>query len=518
MGAAPHAEAGSELTAAVEPRVEATWAPRFLAVVGGLTLLHVLLAALTPFSGDEAYYWDCSRHVDWSYFDQPPLYHWVMIPFRLVLGENVLAVRAPAMLASLLAAVFLVPLIRRLGGGFREATWAYLLVHAMPLFFLGSFYASTDVAMSTAYLGATWAAVALAQGEKRAWWGFGIACGLGFLSKFPVVLVAPALIPALLRREVRRQLRTPTPWLALLLSLALTAPVWIWGALHDWDNIVFQLAGRHARGDGFTLEHLGTFIAGNLLLATPFLCIAIFVALWRNRRNPDPGWAAYRIALLMPFLAFGLVSISKHVGMHWAAPGLLLGAVALVLVPIPGRKLWFGLGAATGLAVSLLALVLALFPETVLHHGWLAREGAGDPPGAFQYLIGSRETLEEIERRRQPEEIVVSESYSLVHELGLLSGGRTPTALAEVRGGIHGFASLYWYPPEHWLGRDALYVSRHDDARERLATLFAECRDEEPIVVRRGGREIRRTHVMRCRDLQQPSPAFTRLSPRPAAE
>ena len=95
-----------------------------------------------------------------------------------------------------------------------------------------------------------------------------------------------------------------------------------------------------------------------------------------------PAWAAYRVALLMPFVAFGLVSISKHVGL------------------------------------------------------------------------------------RQPDEIVVSESYSLVHELGLLSGGRTPTALAEVR----------------------------------------------------GGREIRRTHVMRCRDLREPAPAFTRLSRRPSRE
>ena len=59
--------------------------------------------------------------------------------------------------------------MRRLGGGPRQAARAYLLLHAMPMFLLGSFYASTDVAMTAAFLGATWAAVALAQGERRAW-------------------------------------------------------------------------------------------------------------------------------------------------------------------------------------------------------------------------------------------------------------------------------------------------------------------------------------------------------------
>ena len=244
----------------------------------------------------------------------------------------------------------------------------------------------------------------------------------------------------------------------------------------------------------------------------------MFVALWRGRADRDPGWAAFRSAMLMPFLAFGLGSSSKHGGLHWAAPGILLGAAALALVPIPGRRIWIGLGAASGLTVSLLALFLAVFPETVLRVGWLEREGAGEPPSAFGYLIGSDETLREIERRRRPAVVVVSESYSFAHELGLLSKGTLPTAMAEVRGGVHVFASLYWHSPEYWRGRNALFVSRHDDTQERFAALFAECTEEEPIVVTRGGHELRKTYVMRCRDLLEPVPAFTRLSPRPRRE
>ena len=111
--------------------------------------IRVIGSTLFPLSGDEAYYWDCSRHLDWSYFDQPPLVIWAMIPFRALLGETALAVRAPAILASLLLALFLIPLVRRLGGTYRETLWAYLLLQIMPVYFLASSYASTDVAMVT---------------------------------------------------------------------------------------------------------------------------------------------------------------------------------------------------------------------------------------------------------------------------------------------------------------------------------------------------------------------------------
>ncbi|RMF77539.1 MAG: hypothetical protein D6739_12655, partial [Nitrospirae bacterium] len=161
------------MAAQAEPVAGSWTARRYLALLLLLAALHALLAAALPVSGDEAYYWDCSRHPDWSYFDQPGLVIWTMIPARAVLGETRLAVRTPAILASFLLGLFLLGLVRRLGGGPREAAWAYLVLHAMPLVFLGSFYASTDIAMTAAYVAAAWAAAALAQGERRAWWGFG---------------------------------------------------------------------------------------------------------------------------------------------------------------------------------------------------------------------------------------------------------------------------------------------------------------------------------------------------------
>ena len=483
----------------------------FIVVLLALTAVHIVLAVALPISGDEAYYWDCSRHAEWSSFDQPKLVIWSMIPFRAVLGETRLAVRAPAIAASLLMGLMLVPLVKRLGGGTRQAAYAYLVVHLTPLMFLGSFYASTDIAMAAAYLGAAWAAVALAQGERRAWWGFGIAVGLGFLAKFPIVTVLPAVLPAVLKGPARPHLRTATPYLAAAISVLLTAPVWIWAVQHNWDNITFQL-GRSRSASGFTLKYLGEYLGAVALLLTPFLLAAFAVAWWKARRPPRPDWLAVRVAIATPLLFFAAIGLRTRVAPHWGTTGIVAAAALLVLVPFRGRKTLLVCAAVLGLGISLAAIAVVLSPERLLEVQW---SYAGRPTrintGALAELIGNEEIVDRLERLRRPDELVASESYSDVHLYAFLSGGRMPTRLAHIRGGRHGLASLYWYRPADLMGRDVLFVTDRDGQEEALRGLFEEVRALPPIEVTRHGTVVRQVLLYRCRSLQHPEGAFTRL-------
>lgn len=496
-------------------RGDSFWRPLFRISLGGWALLHVLFAVLTPVSGDEAYYWDCARHLDWCSFDQPLLMIWSMNPFRWILGEVSLAVRAPAILASLLLGLFLLGLLRRFGGNYREATLAYLLLHAMPLFFLGSFYESTDIGMSAAYLAAAWAAVAIAQGDRRGWWGFGIATGLGFLAKFPVVLVIPALIPVLLlSREARRDLRTPTPWLAALLSALLTTPVWIWALQHDWANFRFQLEGRHKTG-AIGLKHLVEFIGASLLLATPFIAVAMLIAaaIFLKQRGADR--LSLLVAAAMPFLFFGFVSLREGVGAHWGGPGLVLGAAILILVPFRGRKSLIALGGALGFTLSLAAIFIVSFPEKLMDIQW-SYAGQPDRINTRQLgrLLGNEDLLRQIEARRMPREPVFFTSYSDAHLFALLSKGKLATRLANITGGSHGLASLYWYEEDALLGKDLTVLS----SKEKRAGVWLEenCRElaeEDPIEFRRSGEVIRSLAVFRCHGLKMDGGLFGRLKP-----
>ncbi len=489
----------------------------YLLALAGLTLLHVVVAALLPVSGDEAYYWDCSRHLDWCYFDQPPLVIWAMVPFRAILGETALAVRAPAILASLVVGLSLLPLARRLGGGPRHAAGAYLLLHAMPAFLLGSSYASTDVGMTAAYVAAAASAVALAQGERRAWWGFGLAIGLGFLAKFPAVLVLPALLPTLLRRDGGRRfsaLRDWRPWLAAALAFALTAPVWLWASRHHWDNLRFQLAGRHEL-HGPTLKYLGEFLAANLLLASPPILLALLLAGWRRWREGDPAFRALLLAAASPLAFFSLVALRTRVGAHWGFPGLVLATVALALTPFPWRRRLLVSGAAFGLLLGLAVAGVALAPEPLLGLEMSYDRRRDLSTGQLAVLVGNPEIVAAVRARVAPGELVASESYSTAHLLAFWTDGELATRLAHVKGGKHGLASLYWYPLDALRGRDVLFVTEKQRVDERLRRVFAEVQEEEPLEVVRDGRVVRRVRFLRCRELRSPEGVFTRLGVAP---
>jgi hypothetical protein len=485
----------------------------FLLVLLGTTVLHVAIAVSTPVSGDEAYYWDCSRHPDWSYFDQPPLVIWAMIPFRAVLGETSLAIRAPAIVASLLIALALLPVVRRLGGGPREAGVAYLLLHATPLVFLGSSYASTDVAMIAAYTLATWAAMAVADGDRRAWWGFGFAIGLGFLAKFPMVLALAAIAAAVVWGEGKRHLTSATPYLAAMAAFACTTPVWIWALQHHWDNITFQLAGRH-HSSGFTLKFLGEYLGANLLLLSPTLAIALGAAWWIARRRREPAWRVAVVSAVTPLAFFGLLALRSRMAPHWGAPGLVVAMAMLVLSSFRFKRGLVISGVVVGLALSGTVLAIVASPEKLLE---IQGASSGRPgrvgPSSAAAMIGNREIADEVARRLRPGEMMASSSYTNTHLLAFLSGGVLETRLANINNGLHGLASLYWVEPADLRGRDFLFVAddRRGDMDEKLAAIFAEVEEQPPIEIHRHGRLIRSLRVLRCRDLQEPVPAFTRL-------
>lgn len=485
----------------------------YLLVILATTVLHVVIAVSTPVSGDEAYYWDCSRHLDWSYFDQPPLVIWSMIPFRAVLGETNLAVRAPAILASLLIALTLLPVVRRLGGGYREAGVAYLLLHGTPLVFLGSSYASTDIAMIAAYTMATWAAMAVADDDLRGWWGFGFAIGLGFLAKFPMVLALAAISAAVIWGDGKRHLTRATPYLAAVLAFACTAPVWIWAALHNWDNILFQLAGRH-HSAGFTLKYLGEYLGANLLLLSPTLAIALGAAWWIGRRRPEPAWRVAVVSAVTPLAFFALLALRSRMAPHWGAPGLVVAAAMLVMLNFRCKRGLVISGVIVGLALSGTALAIVAFPEKLLE----IQGTTSDRPGrvsasSIAAIIGNDEIAREIAARLEPGEIMASSSYTNVHLLGFLSGGELETRLANVNNGLHGLASLYWHEPDDLVGRSFLFVTAQEPAKvlPGLEAIFAEVTPQPPIEIARQGRVVRTMHVIRCRNLGAPVPAFTRL-------
>ncbi len=70
-------------------------------IVSALVLLRLVVAAVTPITFDEAYYWTWSKHLAGGYYDHPPAVALVIRLGTMIAGDTPLGVRLVAILLAL---------------------------------------------------------------------------------------------------------------------------------------------------------------------------------------------------------------------------------------------------------------------------------------------------------------------------------------------------------------------------------------------------------------------------------
>ncbi|NJL25162.1 MAG: hypothetical protein HC902_08285 [Calothrix sp. SM1_5_4] len=131
--------------------------------------------------------------------------------------------------------------------------------------------------------------------ENPIWWrslALGLCLGLGFTSKYMMVLLVLSLLPPVLfDRKSRSVLLRGLPWI-LAGGIVGTTPVWLWNVLNDFVSFKFQTAhglGRKVWKPSWTIEYVGLQL---LLIFPPVLYWAIrawrrlprVLRLWRGLR------------------------------------------------------------------------------------------------------------------------------------------------------------------------------------------------------------------------------------------
>ena len=123
------------------------WLIALLVPLAALKIVQVFFAAPTA---DEAYYWLWGQHLDWSYYDHPPLATWLDRLSQSVFGWNLFALRAPTILSFAGSLWILWFWARRLAGrelavrAFLAGTVAWLSVPMLMRFQ----FATTTIAAS----------------------------------------------------------------------------------------------------------------------------------------------------------------------------------------------------------------------------------------------------------------------------------------------------------------------------------------------------------------------------------
>jgi 4-amino-4-deoxy-L-arabinose transferase-like glycosyltransferase len=283
-------------------------------VAAATLVVRLVVGALGPLSEDEAYYRLWSLQPAFGYFDHPPMIAWWIWAGRQLAGDTALGVRLLPILAATVTTLLTFDLARALGFSEKIAARAGVWLNATVLMGVGGQLAVPDQPNALFWTASLCCAVRAVSGRPNWWLGAGALAGLACLSKYSALFLAPGVLLWLaLAPEGRRALRTPWPWLAAAIALAVFAPNIAWNASHGWVTFAKQF-GRVSAAAGLQPRYLGKFLADQFVLLNPL--IVVFVALAVRRRIAWP-----LLAIAAPFAAYLVVhSLHDEVQGQWPAP------------------------------------------------------------------------------------------------------------------------------------------------------------------------------------------------------
>ncbi|MEM8550252.1 MAG: glycosyltransferase family 39 protein, partial [Verrucomicrobiota bacterium] len=173
-----------------DPSTERTWTRGFWLLLGGVTLLRLGYLLIFPYDlvGDEAYYWDWGRQLDWGYFSKPPMIAWLMALFDWLGGGTLEGLKLAPILFGIGTSCWLFFLARRLYGA-KAAFWTVALMLASLGNVALNVLFTIDAPLLFCWTGALyvlWRLIDHEQGAGRAWpWAVALVLllGCGLLSK-----------------------------------------------------------------------------------------------------------------------------------------------------------------------------------------------------------------------------------------------------------------------------------------------------------------------------------------------
>jgi len=455
------------------------------------TLMRLVAAHSTELTTDEAHYALYGLHLDWSYFDHPPMVGWLQAVV-LRFSDSDLALRVvPVLLFSAASLV-----LYRVSVTFfpNESPWlgfvsVAIVQSGVMLQLIGLAMLPDGPLLLFGLLVALTLHGVLYDRRLRYWLWLGLWLGLAGLSKYTAISLIITVLLALLSSRQWRQLRTPGPWLALIIGVLLIMPVIYWNYRHEWISFLYQM--HHGTGKlNWELGRVLVSQAGQLLVYGPgiyvFGLIAAIAGLneWRRSSGQGARGVMLCLALALPvLLLFGWNSGYEMTLPHWTA----LGWVALS--PLAARwiirfwnKRWVRVGVRSSIVYSAL-FIGVVFSQLI--SPWLPFL---DNKNALRDLYGWNQAAQRAEQLRAglassagSVPLIFTQNWTLASRLAWYARP-TPVQVLDTR--RDQFDIWFGSPQDGARGILVLWPDENAKPETGASGQFAECslRDKLPII------------------------------------
>lgn len=480
-----------------------TWLP-FAVATGAFIAIKLWIFLVMPPIGDEAYYWIWGQHPALSYFDHPPLHAWLLGLMSQLTGWNLIGLRALTWVTLASTAWIFWYWAKRLSPAdpalyFWRSSAIYL---ASPLFLAMGSIAFHDHLLIALCLAAGHFMLVFAERFERDGTGFrwlylaAILLGLATLTKYNAVFLGVAFLGFLLFHPgLRKSLRTPHPWLAAMLSVALQAPVFWWNLTEGFASYRFHLAERWIDPQQASPAQLPLFVLITIVVVSP---VVVYGTVRLIFRRPAAGFEARAMHLAMWLLgvsSLAMVGLAFFVQVffYWNIGAFLLVMPLLALVLRQSWLVW------AHVAYGLIFGVLLLVNQTIVPVASLF--------GQFQWVTSSAYGWDEVAKRvkalkaEHPDAFVATSVYGTAAQLGFALHDANVIALSPRHDQYD-----FWFDPKACAGKSAIIVADPFYTINETGNPFAVITLLEQLAITRFGKVIYEPQIYFA-ESYQPAPA-----------
>ena len=289
----------------------------------------LLIAAFVPLSADEAYYWVWAHFPQLSYFDHPPFVAWL---FKAGTFLPDVLIRWPGILLFHFGFLFWFQILKTRFTEKQILTWLTLCL-LCPFTGLGSVLVLPDSPLFFFFSASLYFFFrCLEKSELTSYAAFGAFLGLGFLSKYLIVIPTLLLALYILVEKKKEPLKPKNLLMIVFWGLVFSSPVIIWNYQNGFKSFQFQL--QHGLAEG---SWHWTWTA-DYLLGT--LCLMFPLNFYWSFRAPKNSFNK-----VFSFLSFGgfsfflFSSFKGSVELNW--PSIFYPCLFILSLQAPFAKIIF---------------------------------------------------------------------------------------------------------------------------------------------------------------------------------
>ena len=323
------------------------------------TILNAVQAYTLELHADEAYYWMYSRHLDWGYFDHPPMVA-VFIRIGYAIFHNEFGLRLLTVLTSSFSLYVLWLIVKKYG---IAAKWFIVIVAGVAIFNVYGFTTTPDAPLFFFTILFYYFYQQYIEDDK---WPIAlllalIIAGL-FYSKYHGALIVLFTLLSNLKL-----LRRKSFYGIVIISALLFLPHVLWQFQHNFPSLKYHLSDRSSEQYDyhFTLD----YIPGQLLIAGPLIGWYLFYSAF-TLRVKDAFIRCLMVNGVGTVLFFLLSTIKGRVEPHWTLIAFVpLTILALIHIQQSGGRLrWLFRLSVANVALLLLLRVAIIAGPPVLQN------------------------------------------------------------------------------------------------------------------------------------------------------